>query len=332
MKEYIVRCEQKIIVEGEMVRCKDCKWFDVNRANFVEGYGYCEIYEVTNKDSHYCSYGEKQVTGKLNNPDDSLLTEKSEVVDTYIAGVVWGYNRGVKDCERGLQLSPETSTTSKTETEDTDLISRQAIKYHTQLEAMGNGQYEEVEVAYKSDIDSLPPVDPPKKVVAEITINTDELMKRIKEEYEITERPKGVFLAGMDMPESCGKCHFCHTEGFREWCCISGREDILYDARPDWCQLESLPPVEPKRPRGEWVSCSEPPKDRRNVFLAHGTNDFKSCCIGHYEQGMGWYEDRNFFAKPIYDCKYWCDIPELPDLGNNQFGTEVSADMRGDKE
>ena len=37
-----------------------------------------------------------------------------------------------------------------------DLISRQDIKYHTQLEAMGNGQYEEVEVAYKNDIESLP--------------------------------------------------------------------------------------------------------------------------------------------------------------------------------
>ena len=40
-----------------------------------------------------------------------------------------------------------------------DLISRQDIKYHTQLEAMGNGQYEEVEVAYKNDIESLPSAD-----------------------------------------------------------------------------------------------------------------------------------------------------------------------------
>ena len=40
-----------------------------------------------------------------------------------------------------------------------DLISRQNIKYHTQLEAMGNGQYEEVEVAYKNDIESLPSAD-----------------------------------------------------------------------------------------------------------------------------------------------------------------------------
>lgn len=41
----------------------------------------------------------------------------------------------------------------------TDCISRADIEYHTQLEANGNGQYEEVEVAYKSDIDNLPPVN-----------------------------------------------------------------------------------------------------------------------------------------------------------------------------
>lgn len=41
-----------------------------------------------------------------------------------------------------------------------DCISRADIEYHTQLEARGNGQYEEVEVAYKSDIESLPPVEP----------------------------------------------------------------------------------------------------------------------------------------------------------------------------
>jgi len=37
-----------------------------------------------------------------------------------------------------------------------DLISRADIQYHTQLEPMGNGQYSEVEVAYKNDIDALP--------------------------------------------------------------------------------------------------------------------------------------------------------------------------------
>lgn len=70
----------------------------------------------------------------------------------------------------------------------------------------------------------------------------------------------------------------------------------------------------------KWIPCNEPPKDGRNVFLAHGTNNFKSCCIGHYEHSMKrWYEDKNWFASPIYDCKYWCDIPDLPDMGDKQF-------------
>lgn len=77
----------------------------------------------------------------------------------------------------------------------------------------------------------------------------------------------------------------------------------------------------------EWKSCATPPPDGRNVFLAHGTEHFKSCCIGHYDHEMKlWYEDRNWFAKPIYDCEYWCDIPDLPDMGDKQFS------MSGDEQ
>lgn len=39
------------------------------------------------------------------------------------------------------------------------LIDADKIPYHKQLEAQGNGQYEDVEVAYKSDIDAAPTVD-----------------------------------------------------------------------------------------------------------------------------------------------------------------------------
>lgn len=45
-----------------------------------------------------------------------------------------------------------------------DLIERDSILYHKQLEACGNGMYSEVEVAYKTDIDSM---------VSAITINND---------------------------------------------------------------------------------------------------------------------------------------------------------------
>ena len=67
------------------------------------------------------------------------------------------------------------------------------------------------------------------------------------------------------------------------------------------------------RPRGEWIDCKEPPSTDRNVFIAYGTDNMKSVCIGHYRHDMKlWYEDKNFFAKPIYDAMYWCEIPQFP--------------------
>ena len=67
------------------------------------------------------------------------------------------------------------------------------------------------------------------------------------------------------------------------------------------------------RPRGEWIDCKEPPSTDRNVFIAYGTDNMKSVCIGHYGHDMKlWYEDKNFFAKPIYDAMYWCEIPQFP--------------------
>lgn len=42
--------------------------------------------------------------------------------------------------------------------EPSDLISRADIVYHKQLEPMGNGQYEEVAVAYADEIDAMPSV------------------------------------------------------------------------------------------------------------------------------------------------------------------------------
>ena len=47
-----------------------------------------------------------------------------------------------------------------------------------------------------------------------------------------------VLIKTMEMPKNCGECQFCHTENFTQWCCPTGREDILYDAIPDWCPLE----------------------------------------------------------------------------------------------
>lgn len=75
--------------------------------------------------------------------------------------------------------------------------------------------------------------------------------------------------------------------------------------------IKTLPSAD--RPQGEWIDCKEPPSTDRNVFIAYGTDNMKSVCIGHYEHGMKmWYEDKNFFAEPLYGGMYWCEIPQFP--------------------
>ena len=75
--------------------------------------------------------------------------------------------------------------------------------------------------------------------------------------------------------------------------------------------VETMPTIEPER---KWIPCSEPPDNAENVFIAHGSNNFMTCCIGHYGHDSGlWYEDRNWFARPIYDGMYWCEMPMLPE-------------------
>lgn len=62
----------------------------------------------------------------------------------------------------------------------------------------------------------------------------------------------GLYIKGMGMPKNCGECHFCHTENFESWCCPTEREDILFDAMPEWCPLIEVP-----EPHGDLVDHSE---------------------------------------------------------------------------
>jgi hypothetical protein len=52
-----------------------------------------------------------------------------------------------------------------------------------------------------------------------------------------------VLIKGMEMPKNCGECQFCHTENFKIYCCPTDREDIFYDAIPEWCPLVQIPPI-----------------------------------------------------------------------------------------
>lgn len=64
-----------------------------------------------------------------------------------------------------------------------------------------------------------------------------------------------------------------------------------------------------------WNSAENPPDSERNIFICHGSNDFKTACIGHYGRDMKmYYEDKNWFAKPMFDAMYWCEMPMVPVL------------------
>ena len=77
-------------------------------------------------------------------------------------------------------------------------------------------------------------------------------------------------------------------------------------------EIERLPDKR-KEPAPEWVPVTRPPDSDRNVFICHGSEDFKAPCIGHYEANRKiFYEDRNWFATPIYDAMYWCEMPRVP--------------------
>lgn len=135
-------------------------------------------------------------------------------------------------------------------------------------------------------IDDAPPVEPPKKVVAQIKVDIDELVERIKEEYETTDRP------------------VCEDAVSREWILkeLNAESEKDYPSfRRVMEKIKNAPPVEPKRPKGEWI----------------GEGD------GYADGGI------------VYDTWYCseCDhCEEGEELALPNFCPNCGADMRGDKE
>jgi len=81
-----------------------------------------------------------------------------------------------------------------------------------------------------------------------------------------------VLIKNMEMPKNCGECQLCHIENFELWCCLTGREDIFYDAIPEWCPLE-------KPKTGEWI-------DEDGTYYAN-------CSMCGYQ--MDTHQERGFF-------------------------------------
>ena len=141
----------------------------------------------------------------------------------------------------------------------------------------------------------------------------DALARTAKEKFNLSDEFNHYLAGLMDgelairqlpsaQPEhECRTCRYNRLEWSEEPCdsCTSGGESNHW---------------KPKEPERKWIPCSEPPENEKNVFIAHGTKDFMACCIGHYDHDSGlWYEDRNWFARPIFDGMYWCEMPMLPE-------------------
>ena len=45
---------------ADVVRCKDCEFYDKERNGGIEEYGYCEIYKGYKKAEGYCDCGERR--------------------------------------------------------------------------------------------------------------------------------------------------------------------------------------------------------------------------------------------------------------------------------
>lgn len=206
--------------EEEIVHCKDCKWCDPPHIKYNNGTRenvdedaelvtadvgvnvggkciamhkiYCTAHDRENPNDYeeivmfrspddYCSYGEKQVTGKLKNPDDSLVTEDSESVK-----------------EKKSKL-------------DTDLISRQAA-----IEALTGWETDPTDEEIVRTLKALPPVEP--KPVCEDCIDRYAVLAELDPqsyEYKVVKelpsvepgRPKGEWM-------DFGECSVCRKQAY----------------------------------------------------------------------------------------------------------------------
>lgn len=100
-----------------------------------------------------------------------------------------------------------------------DLISRADIPYHKQLEPMGNGQYVDVEVAYKDDIEALPSIEAEDRHYIKIYADDEPSVKAEKlyqicgetQNREVAEWLKEYFPSAEPRVLSCDGCRHVGT-------------------------------------------------------------------------------------------------------------------------
>lgn len=405
MKEYIVRCENnKFTIKGKNVRCKDCKWFDSKRANFVDGYGYCERYEVTDKDSHYCGYGEHKEKHQLSE-ETSTISEKHQLMlplddAVKVVGRIcdewWTLNDGdiefirneleqkcymidqttdcisradtikalCQECEmkcvcnhdctevavvKGMPPVNKKQVTSKLESAENatsegeestmnqpkgklDCISRQdaieALMAHFIPQTYTGEQVEQAEKLAQKIMNKVPPVEPPKKVIVQIRVDTDELMERIKEEYEITDKPVCEDAISRQAVEEMIKAEM-PERGMWE---IEGdkvKETVCEVCADLMQELSKLPPVVLKRSKGTETMMvdGEPTEiDPLSYEVGYTHGQFS-------ERPEGEWKDRIFDGCLERECDQCGEMIDAYIFRQNRYNycPNCGADMKGDK-
>lgn len=123
---------------------------------------------------------------------------------------------------------------------ESDTISRQAVIDY--LNRLLDGRFDAGKSAMiqgiRDNIRHLPPEEPPKKIVAQIKIDVEEIVERIKEEYEIKDRPvcEDAISRQDTVNALCAKCGdaYRNCRDYKAWC-------------PNVKVVMSMPPVETKR-------------------------------------------------------------------------------------
>lgn len=113
--------------------------------------------------------------------------------------------------KRNAELEAMLNIQKELSAEPTDLISRaDAIKA---IESRQTEQWIDADVDYNNGLESavaeikaLPSADRPTKCIARINIDVDEVVKRIKDEYEIVDRPSGEWIDTRGDSWVCSNC------------------------------------------------------------------------------------------------------------------------------
>lgn len=73
----------------------------------------------------------------------------------------------------------------------------------------------------------------------------------------------GLYIEGVEMPESCETCWNCDRNFnigdtlITDWMCLLKMRFVNGTDRPDWCPLAPVPPQQPEQKRGKWIESAE---------------------------------------------------------------------------